>query len=69
MAYYAMPLTMSGAIELGRIQMALVQNLDRKRAFMDLMKSAIAEFLEGMTGEAPDFKTQPAPEHERSGMA
>jgi hypothetical protein len=68
-AYYAMPLTMADAIELGRVQMGLVQHPERKQAFMDLMKHAIAEFLEARTGQAPDFLTQLAPEHERSGRA
>ena len=67
-AYYALPLTMEGAVELGRIQMALVRhNPDRKQAFMDLMKSYLAELLEAQVGQVPDVLTQPAPEHERSG--
>ena len=66
-AYYAMPNTMDDAIEMGRIAMAIVENRERRQAFTDIMKAEIADFLEGKTGQRPDF--QPAPESERSGNA
>jgi hypothetical protein len=68
-AYYALPNTMEGAIEMGRVLMALVQDRDRKEAFMGLMRSAVGEFLKAATGVQADFITQDAPEHERAGRA
>jgi hypothetical protein len=68
-AYYALPNTMDGAIEMGRVLMALVRQNKRKKAFMDLMRSAVGEFLKDATGVQPDFITRDAPEHERAGRA
>lgn len=65
-AYYALPDTMEGAIVLATIRMALVEDGDRKRAFMELMKSAIGDFLAGKVEMGIE---QPAPEHERAGRA
>lgn len=68
--YYAMPHTMDGAIEMGRVAMAIVQDSDRKQTFMELMKDALGDFLEDRTGERPDFwASERAPESERSGSA
>jgi hypothetical protein len=69
-AYYALPTTMDGAIELGRIAMRLVQDRSRKEAFMAIMRDAVSEFVEDTLGKAPDdFIISAAPEHERSGRA
>lgn len=68
-AYYALPNTMEGAIEMARILMALVQEPARKQAFMGLMQHAVTEFLKDITGASPDFITRAAPEHERAGRA
>ena len=69
-AYYALPQTMDGAIELARIAMRLVQDRARKEAFMALMRDAIQEFIADMfDGAAPDWVTTAAPEHERAGRA
>jgi hypothetical protein len=69
-AYYALPDSMEGAIDLGRIQMALVQDRGRKQLFMDLMKSALGEFLRDATGGDPTWpEVRPAPEHERAGRS
>lgn len=68
-AYYALPNAMEGAFELGRVLMALVQDRTRKQAFMDLMSSAVGDFLKDATGVQADFIVQPAPEHERAGRA
>jgi hypothetical protein len=69
-AYYARPDSMEGAIDLGRIQMALVQDRGRKKLFMDLMKSALGEFLRDATGGDPTWsEARPAPEHEKAGRA
>ena len=70
-AYYAMPDTMEGAIFLGCVAIAAVQDQARKAAFMDLMRSAVGQFIEEQTGGNvtwPD-SAQRAPEHERSGHA
>jgi hypothetical protein len=65
-AYYALPDTMAGAIFMGSIKMLFVQDQDRKRAFMDLMKSALGDFIEG---EVESWTEQLAPEAERAGNA
>ena len=63
-AYYALPDTMEGALELARIQMAFVVNHpQRKDAFMKLIQQGISTI-------APEFMVanqRPAPESERSG--
>jgi hypothetical protein len=69
-ACYAEPGTMEGAVWLGAIRMTLVADLDRKNAFMEIMKSAISEFIEAQTGaELLWPEPQRAPESERSGRA
>lgn len=69
-AYYAMPNTMEDAILLGSIQMRFVQDKARKSAFMELMREAVSDILEELTGARPVWpepEGQPAPESERSG--
>lgn len=68
-AYCAPPDTMEGAQELGRILMTMVQDQSRKQAFMDLMRSAVGDFLKDITGKEVQFSTSRAPEHERAGRA
>jgi hypothetical protein len=71
-AYYALPDTMDGAVLLGTIRItAVVDNPERKQAFMDLMRGIVTEFLEEMTGVEVAWPNppEPAPEHERSGSA
>jgi hypothetical protein len=71
-AYYAMPNTMDDAILLGSIQMRFVEVGDRKSVFMDLMREAVSDILEELTGQRPTWpepEGQPAPESERSGHA
>lgn len=66
-AYYAMPDTMDGALYLGSIRMALVQDKVRKQVFMDLMRSAVGSILGGIVGAEPSWKEPiAAPEHERT---
>jgi len=68
--YFAAPDTMDGAVEIARIAMGAVQNEERKRAFMELMKDALDEFIEEKTGERPSHWGETrAPESERSGRA
>lgn len=68
-AYYALEGTMKGAVHLGSIAInTVVDNPDRKRAFMDLMQGIVADFLQEKTGERPTWnEPQAAPEIERSG--
>lgn len=71
-AYYALPNTMKGAIEIGRIAMTVVQRQDRKAAFMALAREGVGDILEGITGTRPTWPNpegDPAPQHERSGRA
>jgi hypothetical protein len=67
-AYYAEPDKMEGAIYLGSIQIALVENNpDRKQQFMDLMRAVVGDMIGKIVGVRPHWPegTQPAPEHER----
>lgn len=68
-AYYAMPGTMEGAIFLGSIRMgAVVDNAERKEAFMLMMRDIVADIIEEHTGYRPTWGgPQTAPEHERAG--
>jgi len=68
-AYYAMPDTMEGALLLGSIAMRFVENVDRKNAFMAMMRDAVSEVIFEQTGQRPTWPdgVQAAPEHERAG--
>jgi hypothetical protein len=68
-AYWALPNTMDGALFLGSIRLAFVDNVKRKEAFIDLMRDAVGEMLkaQGMIPESWDRRK--APEHERGGNA
>lgn len=69
-AYYAMPDSMDGAIFLGSIGMRfIVDNPDRKNAFMDFMRDAVSDLIEEVTGVRPTWPEGPhaAPERERAG--
>lgn len=71
-AYYALTDTMADAIFLGSIaRRFIVDNADRRAAFLDLMKQGVADIIFERTGQRvtwPDG-VQPAPEHERAGNA
>lgn len=69
-AYFALPDSMEGAREIGRIHMNAARNRDRKQMFIDLAQHFIAEALENISGQAVKFNAPvDAPEHERSGRA
>lgn len=69
-AYAAEPQTMTGAVRLGQIAMSVVADPNRKRAFMEIMKSFIGDVLaEGGAKGVEWPEERPAPEHERSGRA
>ncbi len=68
-AYYAVPDTMEGAVFLGSIVMAAVENSERKQEFMTLMRQVVGDIIEEKIGIRPEWPNEPelAPEHERSG--
>ncbi len=68
-AYWAQPSTMEGALLLASISIKLVQNEDRKNAFITLMRECVADMLEEVTGHRPSYPNgiQDAPETEQSG--
>ena len=68
-AYFALPQSMEGAVLIGSIAMrAIVDNDDRKKAFMQMMWSVVADILEEKIGVRPTHgDVQAAPEHERAG--
>lgn len=70
-AYYALPDTMKDALFLGSIQMAFVQDWQKKELFMAMMKDCVSEIIKETVGVKPEWPNgvQPAPEHERSGRA
>lgn len=69
-AYYALPDSMKGALRLGKVHMTVVQDKERKQAFMDLFKSFIAEIIKrGHGADVEHWAIESAPEHERSGRA
>lgn len=70
-AYYALPDTMKDALFLGSIQMAFVQDWQKKELFMSMMKDCVSHLLKERIGVQPAWPdgTQPAPQHERAGRA
>jgi hypothetical protein len=71
-AYYAMPDTMLSALFLGSIAIRfVVDNDERKAAFMGMMCEAVSEIIEEKTGQQLTWPNgpQPAPEHEKAGSA
>lgn len=70
-AYYAAPDSMEGALFLGSIQMRFVQDVDRKAAFMAMMRDAVSDLVEETIGTRPTWPDgeKRAPEHERAGRA
>ena len=69
-AYAAMPDTMEGAQELGRVLMVLVQKPKRKKTWMDFMRDSLTDLIRAATGLTPSgYETRKASEHERSGRA
>lgn len=66
-AYYAMPDTMRGAILLGSIKLRFVASDERKNAFMNLMREAVADLIEEKIGVRPVWGgPKPAPFWEKS---
>lgn len=71
-AYYARLGTMEGAIFLGSIQMAFVQEESAKQIFMALMRDAVSMIIKDITGSTGYWREpdgRPAPQHEKAGRA
>ena len=68
-AYLAHSDTMEGASEVGRIRLSIVKDQDRRTAFIEIMTKFMSEVIKDRFGVVPDWKTEPAPESERSGSA
>ena len=69
-AYWALPDTMDGAVLIGSIAMAAVQNVKRKHAFMLLMQDSLSSLFADKGVEIDRWeKPQSAPERERGGNA
>jgi hypothetical protein len=70
-AYYALPDTMDGAIPLGSIRVnAVINNPERKQAFMDLVRDVVSGFIEEKAAIEPSWDgPKSAPDNERSGHA
>lgn len=70
-AYYALPDSMAETVLLGSIRMgAIVNNPERKQAFMDMMRDIVSDIIEDKTGVRPTWGGPiKAPEHERAGEA
>ena len=68
--YIAKPNTMEGAKWVGSVMLGIVDDPVRKLMFMDLMKDAYRDFLQGALGkEVASWDEERAPESERSGSA
>lgn len=70
-AYYALPNTMKDALFLGSIQMAFVQDWQKKELFMSMMKDCVSHLIKERIGVQPEWPegTTVAPAHERAGRA
>jgi len=64
--YIAQSDTMEDATLVGSINLAFVQRDDRKEMYITFMRAALADVIEGLTGERPTTDTRDAPEHERT---
>jgi hypothetical protein len=58
-AYYAMPGTMEGAIELGRIRMGLIEREERRQEFVNVMSNVVADIIERTAGKRPTMVQVP----------
>lgn len=69
-AYCAEATTMAGAVEIGRIRMALAAEPACKQGFLTLMQAAMAGIITNMGAHVQGWNDPTsAPEHERSGRA
>ena len=69
-AYVAKNDTMTDALKIGSILMrAVYHNEERKKAFMELMKSSFEDIVNESTGLTMKWELNRAPEHERAGNA
>jgi len=68
-AWYASTNTMDQAVYLGTIKLVFVQNEERRRTFVELMRDCVGDMFEAEYGMRPSWPDEPgpAPEHERAG--
>ncbi len=62
--YYAQPETMEGAIEIGRIHMAMVEVEQVRHLFLETLRAGIGKILGDRVGTAPTFEIMPT-RHDR----
>jgi len=68
--YYAAADTMSGATLLGSMRRSLFESTPGVfHKWQALLQEILAAACVDVLGDAPQFETKPAPEHERSGRA
>lgn len=68
--YVAKPGTMDLAVEIARIRMSMVEDQERKHAFMDLCRSCMEEIVRRIGGTTLGWNDPvAAPEHEKAGNA
>lgn len=68
--YYAAPDTMANAMLLGSMRRPMLKKTPGVfQKWQALMQECLAAACVDVLGEAPEFKTEAAPEHERSGHA
>lgn len=68
-AYCAKTDSMDDAVWMGSIALSIAEDKDRKRAFIELMKGALADFLKSQGVDIASWDEHSAPEHERAGSA
>jgi hypothetical protein len=70
-AYWALPTTMAGALELARINVNVVTTDEQRERYRLVLQECVADILENIFGKRPTWpnKPVPAPESERSGSA
>lgn len=67
-AYVAEPETMKDAFELGRARLQVVDDEERRQAFIQLMTSYLGDVIRDAGLNPPDsWDFRPAPESERAG--
>ena len=60
-AYYAIPNVMEGAVRLGSLRAALVDQSERQHAFMDMVPDIASEIVEKVVGVRTAWPNPPYP--------
>ena len=64
-AYFAKRDTMDGALELGRIRFAAVEDEGTRTMFMELMKRVVSQRLHELKGKSPSWTEPMTPKEEQ----